>query len=250
MNYLIIFLAGCGAGFLNTVGGGGSLITLPILIFTGLPSATANGTNRIALLMQNIVAVTNFKRKGYFYPKIALLLGIPAVIGSLIGSNIAVSLSDDIFNKVLGIVMIVVLILILTRPEKKFLKDQNSDELSKKRKIAAVILFFFVGIYGGFIQAGVGFIFIVSLSIITGMSLVKVNSIKVFVIALYTVSSLIVFIINGNINWAFGIILALGNSIGAYLGSSFAVNKGDKWIRIVITGAVIVMAGKLWGLWL
>ena len=98
MNYLIIFLAGCGAGFLNTVGGGGSLITLPILIFTGLPSATANGTNRIALLMQNIVAVTNFKRKGYFYPKIALLLGIPAVIGSLIGSNIAVSLSDDIFN--------------------------------------------------------------------------------------------------------------------------------------------------------
>ena len=250
MNYLIIFLAGCGAGFLNTVGGGGSLITLPILIFSGLPSATANGTNRIALLMQNIVAVTNFKRKGYFYPKIALLLGIPAIIGSLIGSNIAVSLSDAIFNKVLGVVMIIVLILILTRPEKKFLKDQNSDELSKNRKMAAVILFFFVGIYGGFIQAGVGFIFIVSLSIITGMSLVKVNSIKVFVIALYTISSLLVFILNGNINWTSGIILALGNSIGAYLGSTFAVNKGDKWIRIVITCAVIVMAGKLWGLWL
>jgi hypothetical protein len=250
MEYILIFIAGTAAGFLNTIGGGGSLITMPILIFMGLPSATANGTNRIALIAQNISATMNFKRKGYFYPKIVILLAVPAIIGSVIGSNLAVNLPDEIFNKVLGVVMIIVLILILTRPEKKFLADEEISELVGKRKILAVIAFLFVGFYGGFIQAGVGFIFIVALSLITGMSLVKINSLKVAIIGIYTITALIVFIINGNVNWALGLLLAVGNSTGAYIGSNFAVNKGDKYIRIIITIAIIVMAGRLWGLWL
>lgn len=250
LNYILIFAAGCAAGFLNTVGGGGSLITLPVLIFLGLPSAIANGTNRIALMAQNISAVAGFKRKGYFYPKLAIMLGIPAAIGSIIGSNFAVGLSDEMFNKILGIVMIIVLVLILTRPEKKFIKDTDIDNIDKRKLIIAMIAFFFVGLYGGFIQVGVGFIIIVSLSLITGMSLVKVNSIKVFTIGIYMISSLIVFISRGSVDWGLGLVLALGNSTGAYLGANFSVNKGEKWIRIIITCAVVVMAGKLWGLWL
>jgi uncharacterized membrane protein YfcA len=250
MEYILILAAGLAAGFINTVAGGGSLITLPILIFMGLPSATANGTNRIALMAQNISAIANFKRKGFFYPKLVFLLGLPAIIGSIIGSNIAVNLPDEIFNKTLGIVMIFVLILIVIRPEKKFLKNHEFEELIGKRKIISLIVFFFIGIYGGFIQAGVGFILIVSLSLITGLSLVKINSIKVAIIAMYTVSALIIFIINGNVDWGLGILLAIGNSTGAYLGSNFSVKKGDKYIQAVITIAVVVMAGKLWGFWL
>ncbi len=250
MSYLIIFLVGTAAGFLNTIGGGGSILTMPMLIFMGLPSATANGTNRIALLAQNISATLNFKRKGYFYPKIIIILVIPAIIGSIFGSSFAVNISDVLFNRILGIVMIIVLIIILIRPEKKFIGEKEITDLKGKRKIIAIIVFFFVGFYGGFIQAGVGFIFIVSLSLITGMSLVKINSLKVAIIGIYTVSALLVFLINGNVNWGLGLFLALGNSTGAYLGSNFAVKKGDKYIRIIITIAIIVMAGRLWGLWL
>lgn len=250
MIYILVLLAGIAAGFINTLAGGGSLITLPILIFMGLPSATANGTNRIALVAQNIFASTNFKRKGYFYPKLILLLGIPATIGSIVGSNIAINLTDAIFNKVLGIVMIIVLILIIVRPEKKILKNQEFEEFVGKRKFISILVFFFVGMYGGFIQAGVGFILIVALSLLTGMSLLKVNSIKVSIVAMYTVAALAVFIINGNVNWAWGLLLAVGNSIGAYIGSTFAVEKGDKFIRAIIIIAVIAMAGKLWGFWL
>ena len=250
MNYLIILIAGVVAGFINTVAGGGSLITLPILIFMGLPAATANGTNRIALMAQNISAITNFKRKGYFYPNIIMVLGLPAMIGAVVGSKIAINLPDELFNRILGIVMIIVLILIIIRPEKKFLINQEFEKLIGKRKFIAVIIFFFIGIYGGFIQAGVGFLLIASLSMITGLSLVKINSIKVSIVAVYTVSALLIFIVNGNVNWSIGILLAIGNSTGAYIGSNFAVNKGDKYIRIVIIVAVIVMAGKLWGLWL
>ena len=250
MDYIFIFAAGTAAGFLNTIGGGGSLLTMPILIFMGLPSATANGTNRIALIAQNLSAVLNFKRKGFFYPKLVILLGIPAVIGSIVGSSFAVNLSDELFNKILGVVMVVMLVLILTRPEKKFLGDKEITELVGKRKIISIIALFFVGFYGGFIQGGVGFLFIVTLSLITGMSLVKINSLKVAVVGMYTVTALTVFVINGHVDWGLGLFLAIGNSTGAYLGSNFAVNKGDRYIRIIISIALIVMAGRLWGLWL
>jgi uncharacterized membrane protein YfcA len=250
MIYIGILLAGIAAGFINTIAGGGSLITLPILIFMGLPSATANGTNRIALVFQNISATYNFKRKGYFYPGYALLLGIPAIIGAFVGSNLAVNIPDEIFNKILSVVMIVVLVLIITRPEKKLLNNQSFEKLTGTRRIIAIVVFFFVGVYGGFIQAGVGFINIVALTMLTGLSLIKINSIKVFVVGIYTVVALGVFVVNGNVDWGIGLFLAIGNSAGAYLGSNFAVAKGDKYIQAVISIAVIVMAGKLWGLWL
>lgn len=250
MEYMLIFAAGTAAGFLNTIGGGGSLLTMPVLIFMGLPSATANGTNRIALIAQNLSATLNFRRKGYFYPKLIIILGIPAVIGSIAGSSFAVNLSDKLFNKILGIIMVIMLILILARPEKKFLGDEEITKLVGKRKVLSIIALFFVGFYGGFIQGGVGFLFIVTLSLITGMTLVKINSLKVAIVGMYTVTALLVFIINGHVNWGLGLFLAVGNTTGAYLGSNFAVNKGDKYIRIVISIALVVMAGRLWGLWL
>lgn len=245
-NVILIFFVGTLAGFINVLAGGGSLLTLPVLIFLGLPSATANGTNRIALMVQNIVAISNFKRKGYFDLKLSLMLGIPAILGSIIGANLAISLPDNIFNKILGIIMFFVLMLVLFNPLKN--KDTSCEKLTTKRKVIAIIAFFCVGIYGGFIQAGTGFIIIATLTLITGMSLVRINSIKVFVIAIYMTSSLIVFIINGQVNWLYGLFLAVGNSTGAWLGSSFAVTKGDKWIRIFLFISVTIMAAKLIGL--
>ena len=244
----LILVAGAVAGFLNTLGGGGSLLTMPVLIFMGLPAATANGTNRIAIFIQNVVGVTNFRSKGFFYPKLSFILGIPAIIGSIIGARVAVSISGELFEKILAIVMIIVLILILTRPEKRFIQEIDSENLGTIRLIIAIIVFFGVGLYGGFIQAGVGFIIIVALTLITGMSLVKVNSLKVFIILIYTVSSLIVFLINGKVDFVLGLTLAIGNAIGAYIGTNFAVSKGDKWIRVFLVIAILAMAAKLLGL--
>lgn len=243
LQIILILVAGTAAGFINTLAGGGSLITLPVLIFSGLPSAVANGTNRIALMIQNIIAVSSFKNKGFFNYKLGLMLGIPAVLGSILGSRLAISLPDTVFNKILAVAMIIMLALILWNPTKKF--SVVKENLSKKRKTIAIIAFFFVGIYGGFIQAGVGLIIITTLTLITGLSLVKINSIKVFVVGIYMISSLLVFIISGNVNWLLGLILAAGNGFGAWLGSTVAVNKGDKWIKVVLVFAVILMAGNL-----
>jgi len=240
---VLILGAGVAAGFINVLAGGGSLITMPVLIFLGLPAATANGTNRIAILSQNIFAVSNFKKKGYFYWKTGLLLAIPAVIGSIIGSSIAVDISGELFEKILSIVMLAVLVLILFSNIKK---KANMMKNEKPQNIPYLIIgFFFVGLYGGFIQGGVGFIIIAVLSIIGQITLLKTNTIKVLIIGIYMIPSLIIFYINGNLNFVYGLLLAVGNSAGAWMGSNFAVNKGDKWIRIILAVAIVAMSVKL-----
>lgn len=237
---VLILAAGTAGGFINTMAGGGSLITLPLLIFFGLPSAVANGTNRIALMVQNIIAVTNFKSRGYFNFSLSLKLALPAIIGSVIGSNLAITLSDALFNKILAIIMFIMLALILWNPTQKI--NSIKKTLGFKRQLALIIAFFFIGIYGGFVQAGVGIIIIAVLSLITGLSLVKINSIKVLVVAIYLFSSLIIFIYNDKVNWQLGLTLAVGNGFGAWLASTLAVKKGEKAIKIVLTFAVILMA--------
>jgi len=136
----LILITGLVAGFLNVMAGGGSLLTMPVLIFLGLPSAAANGTNRIAIMIQNIIAIFHFRKNGYFDWKLSILLGIPALIGSIIGANLAISLPDEIFNKILALIMILVLIFTLWQPHKKL--NKSEENLTFKRKMIAVILFF------------------------------------------------------------------------------------------------------------
>lgn len=149
---VLILITGLVAGMVSTLGGGGSLLTMPMLIFLGLPAAEANGTNRIGLLIQDLVGIACFRSKGYFYPKISLLLGIPAVLGSILGVRAAISISGELFEKILGIIMIIVLITILTRPERRFIKNIEEENWGITRLIVAITVFFGVGFYGGFIN--------------------------------------------------------------------------------------------------
>ena len=243
LHVLLLFGTGIAAGFLNTVAFGGSLIALPVLIFLGLPTAVANGTNRIAIFCQNFSAIMGFRRKGVSDFGYSILLAIPAVIGAVIGATIAVDIKDAVFNLILAVVMITMLVLTLINPTER-LKDRIESE-DKRSKIIAIVVFFFIGIYGGFIQAGVGLLVITALRLLTGIDLVRTNAIKVFVIFFYTVIALGIFIIKDKVNWYLGPTLAIGNACGAWLGSHWAVEKGDKWIKVVLIVAVVAFAIRL-----
>lgn len=241
---LIILAVGLVAGFFNTIAGGGSLLSLPILIFLGLPPSVANATNRVAIFSQNIFAVAGFKSKGISNFRYGIVLGISALIGAVIGAKIAIEIRGDLFNKILAIVMIMVVVLTIFK--KKNESDTESEFMYVKRKWLGAIVFFFIGIYGGFIQAGVGFLIIGALQAIHHFSLVKTNSIKVFVVLIYTTAALGLFIIEGQVNWLYGIILAIGNSTGAWFTSRWSVKKGDKVVQAVLVVAVTILAIKLW----
>ena len=240
---IILLICGVIAGFINTVAGGGSLLTLPILIFMGLPSNIANGTNRIAIFMQNIFSISGYKSRGISDFKYSSWLSVSALIGSIIGAKIAININEDMFNKILSVVIIIVVITIIYN-KKPF--NINSENISIEKKIISVIMFFFIGIYGGFIHAGVGFLILSILSNYNGIQLSKANSIKVFVVFVYTFFALIVFIMENKINWILGINLGIGNSIGGWIASRWSYNKPDKIIKIFIIISSAIMAFKLW----
>ncbi|MEM4658619.1 MAG: sulfite exporter TauE/SafE family protein [Candidatus Methanosuratincola sp.] len=243
---IVVLASGVCAGFANTVAGGGSLITMPMLIFLGLPSAVANGTNRLGILLGSLVGVAKFRQKGFYDPSLSLSLAVPAVAGAIFGSKIAVSLPDEIFNRILSVVMVAVLPLVLRGPAGS--RQIQFQKPSGMVRVVTPFLFFFVGIYGGFIQVGVGFIIIAMLSLLTRLSLVHINSIKVFVTGFYIIPSLAVFVITGNVDWVYGAALAAGMAGGSLLGAHLSVGGGERFIKWVLTAMVLAMAAKLSGL--
>jgi len=239
--YILVLFTGIAAGFINTVAGGGSLLSLPVLTFLGLGIDVANGTNRIAILMQNIAATYRFRKSGVDVSKDVLKLGIPTLIGAAVGASVAINLNKEILEKVISIILIILAILLVFRP-KMWSEKKEKKEISQ---IAQYLIFFGLGIYGGFIQAGIGFFLITAIVLVKGFDLVKTNALKVGIIAIYTVLSLIIFFIGGKVNIIAGLVLGIGNSIGGVLGAQFSVKKGTKWIRIVLFFAVITSALKM-----
>jgi uncharacterized membrane protein YfcA len=240
--YPLLVLVGLVAGFLNVLAGGGSLLTLPILIFTGLPAAVANGTNRVAIFFQNIFAISGFRRQGVFPIKLALLCVGPALVGSYIGANLAVTLDDQMFRRTLAVIMVGVLIFTALDPMKR-LRGQV-ERFTPVRIAVLLVSFFAIGVYGGFVQAGVGFLILTGL-LVHGLDLVESNAIKVIVIFAFTIVALGVFIYHGEVDYGLGMALAAGNSAGGWIGTHMAVKKGHDWIKKVVTFTILVFALKL-----
>ena len=241
---LFIIAIGILAGAINTVAGGGSLISLPVLIFLGLPGTVANGTNRVAILVQNISAVGGFRSKGVTIPMpYSLYLGIASLAGGFIGAKLAVDIPDELFNRILAIVMVLVVISIIAGRKKSTFFEEN---MSRTRQVIGLIGFFFLGVYGGFIQAGIGFLVIALLTNVHGFSLIKTNYIKVFAALVYTGIAVLVFAFEDKIMWKTGLILAIGQGLGGWFASRWSVDKGEVWIKRVLVAVVIVLAVKLW----
>jgi uncharacterized protein len=239
----IVILTGFLAAFLNTVGGGGSLFSVPILTFMGIPITSANATSRVALLFQNISAVGGFKSKGVELPwPYSLYLGLSSLFGGLIGAVLAAHVQDETFNRIFVGVMILSVALIIYDP----FKSKGEEKLNFKSQVIGTICFFFIGIYGGFVQAGIGFLIIGVLSLVNNLSLVKSNYVKVFAAIIYTAASVAIFAYEGKIIWLTGFILAIGHALGGWYASRWSVDKGEIWIKRVMIASIIAMAIKLW----
>ena len=244
LELLFLVLIGFVAGVINILAGGGSLLTLPMLIFFGLPPSIANGTNRVAIFVQNIFSISGFRSKGVNTFPHSIYFGFSAMLGAIIGAQIAIDISGELFNKILAVIMVfVVTYLVINR--KTSYKDLI-ERITGKHLWISLILFFFIGIYGGFIQAGTGFLILLVLSGVNRFSLVKSNAIKVVVAFIYTISALAIFIYNDQVNWKYGLILSIGNALGGWFASRWSVKKGDGVIKIFLVIMVSIMAIKLW----
>ncbi len=243
MEIVYLVLVGFIAGIINTLAGGGSVLTLPMLIFMGLPPAMANGTNRIGVFVNTIFGVFGFKSKGVAIVKQGFYWGLAATLGSVIGALWAVDIKGETFNRILGFVILFVVFITVFKPKARTLL---AERLHGKYFWWSMLAFFFIGIFGGFIQAGTGFFILLVLTQINQLNLVKSNALKLLIVAVYTVAALAIFIYHGQVNWYYGLILAAGQAAGAWLASRWSVKKDDVWIRGFLVVVAIAMAVKLW----
>ena len=240
--YFLLLIAGTIAGTINVIAGGGSFLTLPLLIFLGFPASVANGTNRVALLLQNTVAIWSFHKEKILDWRSLWWASVPAGLGSIIGSVLTFWIDDADFEKILAVLMVVITLWSLWNP------SSISGKLSKDSSRSLLILgfsFFLIGIYGGFIQAGVGF-FLLAATSMAGLNLVKGNAVKVLTGQVFTIISLVIFAMQGKVVLEAGLILGVGTMTGGLVGARLTVRKGDAWVRRFVTATIIIFAVLLW----
>ncbi len=237
---ILVLVTGIVCGIINTLAGSGSLISLPILMFIGLPPHVANGTNRIGIFFQNIVSTLNFYHQNVLDIKMGLRVAMPSILGAVTGAFIVLELQERVVEITVGIILFLMLIPLWMKPS-RWLQGSKPGEI-KSYPMFRFMLFYLIGAYGGFIQAGVGIFLLSALVLNDGYDLVKANALKVFINLIFTPFALAVFIYKGQIDLTAGLVLAAGNSLGAYFASKYAVSWGAAFVRYVLI-VVIVGAG-------
>lgn len=239
---LILFFAGVAGGIMNVMAGGGSTITLPALILLGLDAGVANGTNRVAILVQNISATLTFSSEKKTRIRQSISYGLWTIPGAISGAFMATRIEDALFEKILaGLLIVVVLTMLVPR------ESGISDKVARKSAWTGPVLLL-IGFYGGFVQIGIGFLFMAVFFHLLHLDLLTTTVQKVTVILLYTIPTLFVFAILGKVDWGFGLTLAAGNATGAFIAAKVAIRRGEKVIRGVMVVAVLIMALRILGL--
>jgi uncharacterized membrane protein YfcA len=240
---LMLLGAGLLAGTLNSIAGGGSLLTLPLLIFIGLPPTVANATNRIAIFIGGIGATQSFHRRSLI-PVAWLKLALPpALLGVALGTWGALKIGDVAFERVLAVVLVTAAVWMIWHPVKPP-EDSNLAPPEGPKRVLLMAVFFLLGIYSGFIQAGIGFLLLAVMSA-NGLDFVRGNAFKAPLVLAFTGLAVVLFAMNGMLNWTAGLNLALGQFFGAKLGVHLQVLKGQAWVRNVLTVAIVVFALRL-----
>ena len=237
---LLLFVTGIFAGFINTLAGAGSVLSLAVMNLLGLPLDVANGTKRVAVLFQVGVAVTRFKQQGRLEVRKHIGLIAPAMVGGVLGALAAGQVDAEVFRRSVGICMLIVLGLLFLKP-KRWLEG-NVERQYQKTGPGRVISFFLIGLYGGYIQVGVGVFLLTALVLVAGVDLVKGNALKALLALCFTVPSLIIFSMNDLVRWDVGLPLAAGSMLGAWLATHEAAKRGAPFIRWLLIVVVTLSA--------
>jgi len=241
LDVVLLVAGGLVAGCVNTIAGGGSLLTVPLLVLVGVPGDVANGTNRVGILTSNVSAAEAFRRQGVSGLSRVVPVLVPVILGALVGSVLISRVDGESFERVFGLLMVPLLLLSLRPPKIHAAVNPWSARM-------AAVVFFGVGLYAGAFQAGIGLLMVLALSR-AGLDVVVANSVKVLVVLAVTCAALPVFISGGLVDWGPGLVLATGFGVGGALGARITVSGGDRVVRPVLTAAVLAMAGHLMGLY-
>ncbi|MEM1333592.1 MAG: sulfite exporter TauE/SafE family protein [Actinomycetota bacterium] len=238
---VLLVLGGLAAGVINTMAGGGSALTVPLLVLAGVPGNQANGSNRVGILAASASAVAGFRSKGVSGLEGSGPILVPAVVGSLVGSFGISQVADETFETIFGFLLVPIVVLTIVKPK-------PSADAEPWSTPTTVIVFFLIGCYGGAFQAGVGLVLLTALTR-AGLDLVQSNSVKVLINLVVTCFALPVFVVRGDVVWAPALVLAGGFLAGGWVGARWAVAGGERIVRVFMVGAAVFLAGRLLDVW-
>ncbi len=238
---ILLGAAGILAGFVNTLAGGGSLLTLPLLIAGGLDAGVANGTNRLAILMQTGWASWQFRRRGWLTGAHLAGIVVAATAGAILGAMIAAELPEAVMRRVVAVVLLLAFPTVLISSH----RQPRSQPLSRVGWIIAWSALFACGVYGGFIQAGIGFALLTVLIAGFGQNLLIANGTKNVLVAIYTCFALAIFAAHGQVRIVPGLALGAGNMLGAQLATRTAELGGVVVVKWIVAGAIVAAGLRL-----
>lgn len=239
LNIVLLSLAGIAAGFINTLAGGGAMITVPLMILMGIPADVANGSNRLAVVSQSLTAVRTFHKRSAFQGVDIIPLLMPTVLGTLLGALFISYIPEALVKTILLSTMIFVAVIIMFFPDSVFAAEGELP-LHMKDKPSAWMWMFAAGFYGGAIQAGVGFVLIAIFGAILRYDLLRGNALKMLCTSLFGGLSLLVFTLRGQVWWIPAFILALSSMVGVIISIRFAFKVEQKTLKKILLAMVIV----------
>lgn len=227
---LLLAALGLLAGFINTIAGGGSMLTLPGLLLLGMPADIANGTNRVGILMQSAAGARAFDAVGGLDRSAILPMLAPTLAGALAGSLLASYLPVALLKPILLGCMMGLALAMALRPALVF-PAEGEAPLSLQQRPGAAFGLFLAGVYGGFVQAGVGFMLLAAFAGALRYDLVRSNALKTVCTGVFSAVALAVFALRGQVWWLPGLALGLGSVLGAGLAVNFAVRVRQKTLQ-------------------
>jgi len=242
----LIFLTGFAVGFVNTLGGGGSSLIYPLLIFFGFSPHEAIGTARPGFLMQGFFGWLGFKSKKLHLFPFNLYVALAATGGSVLGAHLSLQVPPGLMKKIIALVIASVTVYILAGERLNVKKNVASNTFKTGKLRLNLFVFFILGVYSGFIQTGIGFMIILTLMLINRMNVTAANSVKAMVILLSGIPSLIIFAKAGMVHWKEGIVLASGTASGAWFTSRWSVGADERKVKAIVGLLAVLMAVKLW----
>lgn len=242
----LLIIAGFLSGFINTLAGNGSVFTLSLLLFLDMPVHLANGTNRVGALTQSVTSVLSFRKDKRFKELIdeGWWYTIPTIIGAILGAWTSNYVDALYFKWIIVSLMVFILFLVLFKP-KRWLKEVKENV--ERKTLLNLFMLLGIAFYAGFIQMGMGVLYLSTFVLAFKYTLLQSNMIKIMLTVFMIIPALAIFIYNDLVRWDYGISLAIGQSIGAFIATKFALESktATKYVRLILITMISISIIKL-----
>ncbi|MDR3708851.1 MAG: sulfite exporter TauE/SafE family protein [Capsulimonadaceae bacterium] len=259
-SYVFLAAASLAAGAINSVAGGGTVLTFPALLAAGVPPVTANATSTIALVTGSLTSAYGYREEVGRSKRLMIWMIVPSVIGGTIGALLVLHAGDAVLKKLVPWLILGATVLFLAQEpisrwlratQEKEIKDaaegRGHDPDNPEGKRLATVLFyqFFVAIYGGFFGAGIGILQLAALGFLGLTNIHRMNAVKNVTSSAINIVASAMFILGGRVNWPIAVLMGVAAIAGGYGGAGVARKIGQQRVRQIIIGIGFAIAGLM-----